>query len=79
MSQRGEYTLFAPPDDAFAKLDPTTMNRLKTGAAFLNGVLTCHLVKGPLTPAQAGVTCGGIGTTNAQVYMIDTVLIPPNR
>jgi uncharacterized surface protein with fasciclin (FAS1) repeats len=101
---KGEYTLFAPTDAAFAKLDAATMDRLKTDAAFLNSVLTYHLVNGPLTPAQvdgvhqtldgnatvtvtgesdnlhvnnAGVTCGGMVTANAQVYMTDIVLLPP--
>lgn len=103
---KGEYTVFAPTDAAFAKLDPATTNRLKTDAAFLNSVLTYHLVNGQLTPGQidgvhqtldanhtvtvtgaasdlhvndAGVTCGGISTSNAQVYLIDIVLMPPNR
>jgi uncharacterized surface protein with fasciclin (FAS1) repeats len=101
---KGEYTVFAPTDKAFAKLDAATMDRFKADATFLNGILTYHVVNGQLTPAQvdgvhqtldanatltvagtandlkvndAGVTCGGIGTANAQVYMIDTVLIPP--
>ncbi|MCB0946483.1 MAG: fasciclin domain-containing protein, partial [Mycobacterium sp.] len=26
---------------------------------------------------DAGVVCGGVATTNAQVYLIDTVLMPP--
>ena len=26
---------------------------------------------------NAGVVCGGVSTANAQVYMIDTVLMPP--
>ena len=26
---------------------------------------------------NASVVCGGVATANAQVYMIDTVLIPP--
>lgn len=101
--KKGEYTLFAPTDTAFGKLDPATMDRLKTDAAFLNGVLTYHLINGQLTLAQvdgvhqtldnpktltvsgtsndlkandASVTCGGISTANAQLYMIDTVLMP---
>lgn len=28
---------------------------------------------------DAGVVCGGVDTANAQVYMIDTVLMPPAR
>ena len=26
---------------------------------------------------DAGLVCGGVATANAQVYMIDTVLMPP--
>jgi uncharacterized surface protein with fasciclin (FAS1) repeats len=26
---------------------------------------------------NASVVCGGVSTANAQVYMIDTVLMPP--
>ncbi len=101
---KGQYTLFAPTDKAFAQLDAATMDRLKTDAPFLNSILTYHVVNGQLTPAQvdgvhqtldanttltvtgtanelkvndAGVICGGISTSNAQVYMIDTVLMPP--
>jgi uncharacterized surface protein with fasciclin (FAS1) repeats len=103
---KGEYTVFAPTDAAFAKLDGPTLDRLKTDAALLNSILTYHLVNGQLTPAQvdgvhqtldgsttvtvtgesndlhvnnAGVICGGISTANAQVYMIDTVLMPPGQ
>lgn len=101
---KGVFTVFAPTDDAFAKLDAATTDRLKTDAPFLNALLTYHVVNGQLTPAQvdgvhqtldanttltvtgtandlkvnnAGVICGGISTANAQVYMIDTVLMPP--
>jgi uncharacterized surface protein with fasciclin (FAS1) repeats len=28
---------------------------------------------------NAGLVCGGVPTANAQVYMIDTVLMPPNQ
>ena len=28
---------------------------------------------------DAGLVCGGVSTANAQVYMIDTVLMPPAR
>jgi uncharacterized surface protein with fasciclin (FAS1) repeats len=50
----GEFTVFAPVDDAFAKLDPATVETLKTpeGAATLTKVLTYHVIPGQLSPDQ---------------------------
>ena len=31
----GEFTVFAPTDDAFAKLDPATIEKLKTDSDLL--------------------------------------------
>jgi uncharacterized surface protein with fasciclin (FAS1) repeats len=99
----GEFTVFAPTDDAFAKLDPATIEKLKTDSDLLTSILTYHVVSGQTSPAQivgthktvqgadltvtgmgnnlkvndASVVCGGVATANAQVYMIDTVLMPP--
>jgi uncharacterized surface protein with fasciclin (FAS1) repeats len=99
----GQFTVFAPTDDAFAKLDPATIETLKTDAPLLNSILTYHVVPGQANPAQvvgthktvqgadvtvtgmgndlkvndSSVVCGGVQTANAQVYMIDTVLMPP--
>lgn len=99
----GEFTVFAPTDDAFAKIDAATIEKLKTDAPLLKSILTYHVVPGRLSPAQvagqhatvqgaelqvtgsgdalrvndAGLVCGGVGTANATVYMIDTVLMPP--
>ena len=99
----GQFTVFAPTDDAFAKIDPATIEKLKTDKDLLTSILTYHVVPGQAAPAQvvgehktvqgatlkvtgsdadlkvndAGVVCGGVATTNAQVYLIDTVLMPP--
>ncbi len=99
----GEFTVFAPTDDAFGKLDPATIEKLKTDSDLLTSILTYHVVPGQASPSKvvgthktvqgadvtvtgegnnlkvndAGVVCGGVSTANAQVYMIDTVLIPP--
>jgi uncharacterized surface protein with fasciclin (FAS1) repeats len=99
----GEFTVFAPTDDAFAKLDSATIEKLKTDSGLLTSILTYHVVSGQTSPAQivgthktvqgtdvtvsgmggnlkvndASVVCGGVSTANAQVYMIDTVLMPP--
>lgn len=48
----GEFTVFAPTDDAFAKLPPATVESLKTDSATLTKILTYHVVPGQLTPEQ---------------------------
>ncbi|KUI25089.1 cell surface protein [Mycobacterium sp. IS-1742] len=45
----GQFTVFAPTDEAFAKIDPATIERLKTDAPLLTSILTYHVV-----PGQAG-------------------------
>ena len=45
-----EFTVFAPVDDAFAKIDPATIEALKTDSATLTSILTYHVVPGQLTP-----------------------------
>lgn len=49
-------TVFAPTDDAFAKIDPATINQLKTDSALLTKILTYHVVTGQLSPAQVAGT-----------------------
>src|SRR6476619_4470649 len=48
----GEFTVFAPTDDAFAKLDPATIDKLKTDSDLLTKILTYHVVPGQASPAQ---------------------------
>ncbi|MCA1006285.1 fasciclin domain-containing protein [Rhodococcus hoagii] len=98
----GQFTVFAPTDAAFAKLDPATVEQLKTDDALLTKILTYHVVPGQLPPSEvdgthttveggevtvtgsgddlkvqeAGVVCGGVKTSNATVYLIDSVLMP---
>ncbi|TDC52461.1 fasciclin domain-containing protein [Jiangella ureilytica] len=48
----GEFTVFAPIDDAFAAVDPATLSTLSTDADLLTTVLTYHVVPGQLTPDQ---------------------------
>jgi len=99
----GEFTVFAPTDDAFAKLPPETIEKLKTDAPLLSSILTYHVVPGQAGPDKvtgthktvqgadvivtgsgdamkvdnAGLVCGNVKTANAIVYMIDTVMMPP--
>ncbi|KOV86854.1 fasciclin domain-containing protein, partial [Nocardia sp. NRRL S-836] len=39
-----EFTVFAPVDSAFAKIDPATIEKLKTDDALLTKILTYHVV-----------------------------------
>ncbi|KUH99093.1 fasciclin domain-containing protein [Mycobacterium sp. IS-3022] len=48
----GQFTVFAPTDDAFAKLDPATIETLKTDSDLLTSILTYHVVPGQADPAQ---------------------------
>jgi uncharacterized surface protein with fasciclin (FAS1) repeats len=47
-----EFTVFAPIDDAFAKIDAATLDSLKTDSGTLTKILTYHVVPGQLTPDQ---------------------------
>jgi uncharacterized surface protein with fasciclin (FAS1) repeats len=70
-----EFTVFAPVDDAFAKLPAATVTALKdpANAALLSSILTYHVVSGQLLPADlkgdlttvngAKVTITGSGST----------------
>lgn len=99
----GQFTVFAPTNDAFAKLPAATIDKLKTDSTLLTSILTYHVVPGQAGPDAvvgthktvngatvtvtgggdnlqvngANVVCGGITSTNATIYLIDTVLLPP--
>lgn len=98
----GQFTVFAPVDAAFAKIDPATIETLKTNDELLTKILTYHVVPGQIAPADiagdhptveggsvtvtgsgdalkvndASVICGGVATSNATVYLVDSVLMP---
>ncbi|BBY16622.1 fasciclin domain-containing protein [Mycolicibacterium litorale] len=46
----GQFTVFAPTDEAFAKIDPATIERLRTDAPLLTSILTYHVVPGQAAP-----------------------------
>ena len=43
--------MFAPTDDAFAKIDAATIEKLKTDSDLLSGILTYHVVEGQASPS----------------------------
>lgn len=52
----GEFTVFAPTDEAFAKLPAATIDSLKTDSATLKSILTYHVVPGRVDPAMVAGT-----------------------
>ncbi|MFD5770728.1 fasciclin domain-containing protein [Streptomyces sp. NPDC127049] len=97
-------TVFAPTNDAFAKIPKADLDKVLADKDMLTKVLTYHVVGEKLTPKQlengsfetlqkgmitttgsgesykvndtANVVCGNVKTANANVYIIDTVLMP---
>jgi uncharacterized surface protein with fasciclin (FAS1) repeats len=48
----GQFTVFAPNNAAFAKIDSATIDRLKQDAPLLNAVLSYHIVPGQKDPEE---------------------------
>ncbi|KAA0112264.1 fasciclin domain-containing protein [Mycolicibacterium sp. P1-5] len=46
----GQFTVFAPTDAAFGKIDPATIDALKTDKDLLTSILTYHVVAGQAAP-----------------------------
>ncbi|WP_062210911.1 fasciclin domain-containing protein [Demequina oxidasica] len=45
-----EFTVFAPVDDAFGKIDADTIEVLKTDSDLLSSILTYHVIPGQIEP-----------------------------
>jgi uncharacterized surface protein with fasciclin (FAS1) repeats len=98
-----DITVFAPTNDAFAKIPKADLDKVLADQATLTKILTYHVVPGRLTPEQlagthktleggevtvagsgtdftvngnSAVVCGNVQTSNATVYIVDTVLMP---
>ncbi|MGL4608343.1 MAG: fasciclin domain-containing protein [Trueperaceae bacterium] len=61
------FTVFAPTNDAFAKVDPATLESLKADPALLTEVLTYHVL--PSTLGSADITDGGSRLTVQGEYL----------
>jgi uncharacterized surface protein with fasciclin (FAS1) repeats len=48
----GEFTVFAPVDEAFAKVPAATLAKLKTDGPLLTKILTYHVVVGQIAPTD---------------------------
>lgn len=81
----GPFTVFAPTDDAFAKIPPEQLQALLKDKAKLTAVLTYHVVPGKVMSkdVKAGMvktaqgssltvsTTGGVKVDNAKVTAVD--------
>jgi uncharacterized surface protein with fasciclin (FAS1) repeats len=67
----GPFTVFAPTDDAFAKLPAGTLESLLADPKKLASILTYHVVAGKVTAADV-VKLSTAKTVNGQSVAIDT-------
>ncbi|MET8682859.1 fasciclin domain-containing protein [Streptomyces sp. NPDC004732] len=99
-----DITVFAPTNDAFAKIPKADLDKVLADKAQLTKTLTYHVVGQRVDPADlvkgsfetleqsklttsgsgtsykvngsANVVCGNVKTANANIHIIDTVLMP---
>lgn len=62
-----EFTVFAPVDDAFAKIDAATLETLKTDSDLLTSILTYHVVPGALAPDEVEGTLATVNGADLEV------------
>lgn len=68
---KGPFTVFAPTDEAFAKIDPATLQSLLNDPAALKQILLYHVVPGEY-PAARVVTSTSLPTAHGQSLTIST-------
>jgi uncharacterized surface protein with fasciclin (FAS1) repeats len=71
-------TVFAPTNDAFAKIDPATLNKVLADKTMLTAILTEHVVGQNLTPDKLAGTFGSLNpkqgvtvTGSGQSFMVN--------
>ena len=70
LKSEGPFTVFAPNDEAFAKLPEGTVEALLADPTKLASILTYHVVSGKTVAAD--VTAGSIATVQGQELTVDT-------
>ena len=70
LSSSGPFTVFAPTDEAFARLPPGTVENLLKDKARLTAILTYHVVAGR-HPAADVITKSSLQTVQGQSIRID--------
>jgi uncharacterized surface protein with fasciclin (FAS1) repeats len=72
LAKPGPYTVFAPTDDAFAKVPAATLKALAADPALLKSVLLYHVVSGAV-PASVATTISSARTVNGAAIGLSTV------
>jgi uncharacterized surface protein with fasciclin (FAS1) repeats len=62
-----EFTVFAPVNDAFAAIDPATLESLKTDSETLTSILTYHVVPGQIAPEDIAGTLTTVQGADVEV------------
>ena len=60
LSEGGPFTVFAPTNDAFAKLDPDVLNNIISTPSLLTALLQYHVVSGEVVSSQ--LSTGNVAT-----------------
>lgn len=68
---KGPFTVFAPTDEAFAKIDPATLQSLLANPEALKQILLYHVVPGEY-PAARVLTSTSLATVSGQSLTIST-------
>jgi uncharacterized surface protein with fasciclin (FAS1) repeats len=68
LAGKGPFTVFAPTDEAFAKLPPGTLDSLLKDKAKLKAILTYHVV--PAKVMAKDVKAGDVKTVNGQSFKV---------
>ena len=71
LSDTGPFTVFAPNNEAFAKLNPDTLTALLADQDALTAILTYHVVEGTLMSGNL-VQLSEATTVNGRAITIDT-------
>jgi uncharacterized surface protein with fasciclin (FAS1) repeats len=70
LNTKGPYTLFAPTDEAFAKLPPGTVDSLLKDIPKLTSILTYHVIEGAV-PAAEVIVHKNLTTLQGQDLKVD--------
>ena len=76
LSPEGPFTVFAPADEAFAKIPAAELEALLADKQALTSVLTYHVVPGKVFVDGATVITTDIEATNGVIHVIDRVIFP---